>query len=195
MPAAQRLGVFGGTFDPVHVAHLFAAVEARSALALDRMLLVVAADPWQKHASVVAPAQVRYEMVEAAVADVPGLEASRIELDRVGPTYTIDTVEALQAGNAPPEVFIVVGADVAASIDTWHRADDLRRRVTLAVVTRDGTECVAPDGWRVQPVAIPRLDVSSTDLRKRVADGRPIDALIPSSAVRVLRAHGLYTRS
>jgi nicotinate-nucleotide adenylyltransferase len=194
MPAAQRLGVFGGTFDPVHIGHLAAAVEARSALGLDRMLLVVAPDPWQKHGLVVAPAEVRYEMVEAAVTDLPGLEASRIELGRDGPTYTIDTVEALQEGDSPPELFVVVGADVAATIDTWHRADDLRGRVTLAVVTRDGNDCVVPDGWRAQQVAMPRLDVSSTDVRRRVAEGRPIDVLVPSGAVRVLRSHDLYTR-
>jgi nicotinate-nucleotide adenylyltransferase len=158
------------------------------------MLLVVAPDPWQKRGLVVAPADARYEMVEAAVADLPGLEASRIELDRAGPTYTIDTIEALQSGREPVEVFLVVGTDVAGKIDTWHRADELRDRVTLAVVTRDGEPCAAPDGWRVRPVAMPRLDISSTDVRARIAQGRPIDVLVPSAAVRVLRAHDLYTR-
>src|SRR5262245_2675638 len=118
MANRRRLGVFGGTFDPVHIGHLAAAVEARHALQLDRTLLVVAPDPWQKRGSVVAPAGARFEMVEAAVADIAGLEASSIELERDGPTYTIDTVETLQAGDDTTDVFLVVGADVAANIDT-----------------------------------------------------------------------------
>jgi nicotinate-nucleotide adenylyltransferase len=191
----RRLGIFGGTFDPVHIAHLVAALEARCALELDRMLFVVAPDPWQKQGRVVAPAALRYEMVEAATADLPGLEASRIELDRPGPTYTIDTVDALQQQDNWAEVFLVVGADVAASIDSWHRAHELRARVTLGVVTRDGNELGVPEGWRAEHVAMPRIDVSSTDVRARVADGKPIDVIVPSGAVRVLRAHGLYTRS
>jgi nicotinate-nucleotide adenylyltransferase len=162
-------------------------------LQFDRTLLVVAPDPWQKQGEVIAPASVRYEMVEAAVSDVPGLEASRIELDRAGPTYTIDTVDALQSQDGARDIFLVVGADVAATLDTWHHADELRRRVTLAVVTREGSTRVEPDGWRSQQIVMPRLDVSSTDIRERVADGRPIDVLVPPAAVRVLRAHRLYT--
>jgi nicotinate-nucleotide adenylyltransferase len=194
MPPVERLGLFGGTFDPVHIAHLAAAVEARGALALDRMLLVVAPDPWQKQGEVVAPAALRYEMVAAAVADLPQLEASDIELEREGPTYTIDTVEALACDGVSRELYLVVGADVANTIHTWKRADELRALVTLAVVTRDGNERVAPTGWRVEHVAMPRLDVSSTDIRERVARGRPIDVFVPSAAVRVISAHGLYTR-
>jgi nicotinate-nucleotide adenylyltransferase len=132
-------------------------------------------------------------MVAAAVADLPNLEASRLELDRSGPTYTIDTVEALAADGARREVFLVVGADVASTIDTWHRADDLRALVTLAVVTRDGHTGVVPEGWKVEHVSMPRLDVSSTDVRARVAAGRTIDVFVPSAAVHVIRAHGLYT--
>jgi nicotinate-nucleotide adenylyltransferase len=133
-------------------------------------------------------------MVQAAVADLPGLEASRIELDRPGPTYTIDTVEVLRAREADVEVFLVVGADVAAKLESWHRAAALRELVTLAVVTRDGNARSAPEGWRVEPVSMPRLDVSSTDVRERIAQGRPVEVLVPSGALRVLRAHGLYTR-
>jgi nicotinate-nucleotide adenylyltransferase len=190
----QHVGLFGGTFDPVHIAHLVAATHARDTLALDRTLLVVAPDPWQKRDRVVAPAAVRFEMVEAAVADLAGLEASRIELERDGPTYTIDTVEALQRDSAV-EIVLVVGADVARTIGTWHRAEELRERVTLGVVTRNGNERVAPEGWRVEHVAIPRIDVSSTDIRERVARGGTVDVLVPAAALRVLHAHALYTRS
>ncbi|MCU1430347.1 MAG: nicotinate-nucleotide adenylyltransferase [Actinomycetia bacterium] len=193
MAPRERLGILGGTFDPVHIAHLVAGVEASAALALDRTLLVVAPDPWQKRDRTLAPSEVRYSMVEAAVADIPCLESSRLELDRAGPTYTIDTVEALSETDR--EIFLIAGSDVAARIDTWHRAGELRKMVTLAVVTREGHQPVAPVGWEVAAVAMPRLDVSSSDLRARVAAGRPIDGLIPPAAVRVIRAHGLYTRN
>src|SRR5690349_13866430 len=156
--ARERLGIMGGTFDPVHIAHLVAANEARAVLGFDRTLFVVAGDPWQKTGDVVAPAEVRYEMVQAAVHDIRGLEASRIELERSGPTYTIDTVEALASDTR--ELFLVIGADVATKLDTWHRADDLRALVTLAVVNRAGDAHVTPAGWRVEHVPMPRLDVS-----------------------------------
>jgi nicotinate-nucleotide adenylyltransferase len=195
MPDGGRLGIFGGTFDPVHIGHLAAAVEVRAALGLERMLLVVAPDPWQKQGTVVAPAAARNEMLVAALADLDGLEASRIELDRDGPTYTIDTVEQLRAAEPGHEIVLAVGSDVAATIDTWHRADELRALVTLAVVNRAGVPPVDAAGWRTVGVTMPRLDVSSTDLRARVAEDRPIDVLVPPAAVRVLRAHRLYTRS
>lgn len=182
----------GGTFDPVHVAHLAAAAAARHQLRLDRVLLVVAGDPWQKHGHVVAPAAARYDMVAAAVDGVDGFEPSRIELDRPGPTYTIDTVEQLREPDR--ELFLVVGADVAAGLDTWHRVDELRNLVTLALVDREGAAPAAvPAGWRGARVVMPRLDVSSTDLRRRVAAGEPVDFLIPPGAVRVLRERALYT--
>jgi nicotinate-nucleotide adenylyltransferase len=191
-PFVERLGIFGGTFDPVHIGHLTAASMARYHLDLARVLLVVARDPWQKRGEVVAPAHARYEMVEAALDGVEGLEACRVELDRPGPTRTIDTVEALQA--ADRELVLVVGADAAMNMHTWWRVDDLRHAVTLAIVARE-REATAPrpPGWRVEPVPMPRLDISSTDLRRRIATGEPVDFLIPASAVRVLRAHGLYT--
>jgi nicotinate-nucleotide adenylyltransferase len=187
-----RIGILGGTFDPVHIGHLVAANEARTALALDRTLLVVAPDPWQKRHRSIAPAEIRFEMVQAAVALIPELEVSRIELDRPGPTYTIDTVNEFDPD--PFDVHLIVGADVAARINTWYRGDELRDRVTLVVVTREGQDKVIPDGWKVESVEMPRLDISSSEIRDRVAAGRPIDVLVPDAAVRVLRAHGLYTR-
>jgi nicotinate-nucleotide adenylyltransferase len=188
----ERLGLMGGTFDPVHVGHLVAASTARFALRLDRVLLVVAGDPWQKHDTVVAPAEARYEMVAAACEGADGIEASRIELERPGLTYTIDTVEQLRRSER--EIFVIVGADVVRTLDTWHRVDDLRDLVTLAVVDREHAAPRAlPEGWRAEHVAMPGLDVSSSDLRRRIAAGQPVDFLIPSPAVRVLRARGLYT--
>jgi nicotinate-nucleotide adenylyltransferase len=188
----ERLGIFGGTFDPVHVGHLAAACAARYQLELDRVLMMVAPQPWQKEASVVAPPEVRYEMVEAAIDGCEGLEASRLELDRSGRTYTIDTMELLRADDR--ELFFIMGADTAAGLDTWNRADELKKCVTIAIVERDGVPSSAPpDGWRVERVHMPRLDISSTDLRRRIGAGEPVEFLIPLPAVRVLHAHSPYT--
>jgi nicotinate-nucleotide adenylyltransferase len=129
-------------------------------------------------------------MLVAALDGAVGLEASRIELDRDGPTYTIDTVEQLQAPGR--ELVLVMGSDVAANLDSWHRVDDLRDLVTLAIVDRDDVALADPEGWRVVRVSVPRMQLSSTDLRRRVAAGEPIEFLVPMPAVRVLRAYGLY---
>jgi nicotinate-nucleotide adenylyltransferase len=196
--ARERVGILGGTFDPVHIAHLVAAVGARHALGLDRVVLVVAGDPWQKRGRVVAGAEDRLAMTAAAVADLDGLEVSAIEIERSGPSYTIDTLRAFAA--ADRELFLIVGADVAAGIDTWHEAEAVRDAATLVVVSRtsDGAglaepPAVATDG-AVQ-VDIPRLDISSSELRARVANGEPIDVLVPAGAVRVIRERRLYTRT
>ncbi|HEX5615065.1 MAG TPA: nicotinate-nucleotide adenylyltransferase [Acidimicrobiia bacterium] len=194
MPASrtERLGILGGTFDPVHVAHLVAALEARAQLALDRVLVVVAGDPWQKRGDVVASAEDRYAMVAAALEGVDGLEASRVEIERAGPTYTADTLHALADDDRA--LFLIVGSDVATRLDSWERADEVRRLATLAVVTRaDEPVRVPPGDWRVETVRMPRLDISSTDIRARVAAGLPIDYLVPAGAVRVLRRRRLYT--
>ncbi len=189
-----RLGILGGTFDPVHVAHLAAAAAARDQLRLDRVLMVVAGDPWMKRGRVLAPAEARFEMVAAAIDGVEGLEASRLEIDRGGATYTVDTVEALRAEMPHTELFLIVGSDVAASLESWHRTDVLRGAVTLALVDReDAAPTTAPPGWRCVRLHMPRLDVSSTDLRRRIAAGESVDFLVPPPAARVLRGHGLYT--
>ena len=188
----ERVGVFGGTFDPVHVAHLVDATSARYQLGLDRVLLVVAGAPWQKHERDLAPADARYDMVAAAIDGVDGLEASRLEIDRPGPTYTIDTVEQLACEDR--ELFLVMGSDVAASLSAWNRVDELRAATTLAIIDRDDTPVEAPPGWSVVRVRTPRFELSSTELRRRVAEGEPVEYLIPLPAVRVLRERGLYTR-
>ena len=192
--------MLGGTFDPVHIAHIVAASAALHALALDRVVLVVAGDPWQKRESVVASAVDRLAMTRAAVDDIqgddagPGLEVSALEVERPGPTYTIDTLRALSA--ADRDLFLIVGSDVAARLDTWHRSDEVREAATLVVVSRgDGTDEAPSRGGRVVSLRIPRLDVASTDLRARVARGEPIDALVPTGAVRVIRERRLYTPS
>jgi nicotinate-nucleotide adenylyltransferase len=191
--AGERIGVFGGTFDPVHVGHLVAAVEARRVLALDRVLLVVAGDPWQKRGQVGAPAPDRLAMVAAAVEGVDGLEASGVEVERTGPSYTVETLEAL-SGPAR-SLFLIVGADVAATLHTWAGVERLPRLATLIVVDRAGAVPGAdpPGGWNVEHISIPRLDISSTELRARAARGWPLDGLVPPGAVRLISQRGLYT--
>ncbi|MGH9190768.1 MAG: nicotinate-nucleotide adenylyltransferase [Acidimicrobiales bacterium] len=192
----NRLGVLGGTFDPIHVGHLVAAVNARHALDLDRVLLVVANVPWQKSDRMVTPAADRLALVEAALEGADGIEASRIEIDRGGESVTADTLEQLLADDPAAELFLVVGADVAAELPTWRRADVCARLARLVIVNRPG----APDvdvgpQWRVERVEIPRLEISSSDLRARAADGRPLDHLLPPAAINLIRRRGLYPGS
>ena len=188
------LGVLGGTFDPIQVGHLVAAVNVRHALGLDLVLLVVANRPWQKEGTrPVTPAEDRLAVVRAAVGQVPGVEASDLEVVRSGISYTADTLAALHAAEPAADLVLVIGADVAATLHTWERLDEMRARCRLAVVNRPGAPPPrVPGGWRAEVVEIPALEVSSTDLRARVADGRPLDYLVPEAAVREIRRRGLY---
>jgi nicotinate-nucleotide adenylyltransferase len=189
----ERIGIFGGTFDPIHVAHVVSAVEARRALALDRVVLIPAGDPWQKRGSVTAPAADRLAMVEAAVEGIAGLEVSSVEIERDGPSYTYQTLEALAAPGR--SLFLIVGADVAATMHSWVGVERLPGLATLVVVDRAGEQPPTgqlPAGWPCERVAIPRLDVSSTDLRARAARGWPLDGLVPAGAIRVITGRGLY---
>ena len=191
-----RLGILGGTFDPVHVGHLVAAVNARYELDLDRVLLVVANEPWQKVGSrPVTPAADRLALVQAAVEGVEGLEASAIEIERGGLSYTADTVAELQERWPGVELHLIVGADAAAGLGSWERVEEVRSEVVLVVVNRPGTAISTAgllDGWVVRMVEVPALEISSTELRDRVASGRPLDFLVPMPAIRVIRERGLY---
>jgi nicotinate-nucleotide adenylyltransferase len=187
-----RLGILGGTFDPIHHAHVFVAVEVRATLGLDEVLLVPAGDPWQKRGFVVAPAADRVAMAEAAVADIAGVSVSRIEVDRTGPSVTADTLEALTATDR--ELFLVLGADAAANMSTWRRLDETRPLATVVVVERDGEHADPPGpDWAWAHVPIPRLDVSSSDIRQRLGSGRPVDGLVPPATLTYIREHDLYT--
>ncbi len=189
----ERVGVLGGTFDPVHVGHLVAASDARAALTLDRVLLVVAGDPWQKRGEVIASAADRLALVEAAVAEVEGLEASALEVEREGASVTADTLEDLAAPGR--DLFLLLGADAVANMSTWRRLDDTRDLATVVVIEREGEHAVPPgDGWSVEHLAIPRLDVSSTEVRSRLQRGFPVAGLVPSAVVRQIRDRGLYAR-
>jgi nicotinate-nucleotide adenylyltransferase len=196
---AERIGVLGGTFDPIHVGHLVAAVNARHALRLNRVILMVANLPWQKVGQrVVSSAEDRFAVVEAAVGDVPGLEAGRLEIDRGGESYTADTLQELASLHPGAGLYLIVGWDVASELTTWDRWEDIQRLATLVVVNRPGAgrpRGLDGDGWQVTEVTVPNLEISSTDLRARAADGRPLDYLVPEAAVHCLRARGLYATS
>ncbi len=206
MPARERIGIFGGTFDPVHVGHLVAAVNARHELGLDKVLLVVANVPWQKAgARAVTPAHERLALVTAAVGNVEGVEASPLEIDRGGVSYTADTVAEVAARHPDADLYLIVGADVARELRTWERIEEIRESVTLVVVTRpghsdghserpgDGTSSTS--GWRRVDVEVPALEISSTDLRDRAASGRPLDYLVPEAAIQLIRGRALYAGS
>jgi nicotinate-nucleotide adenylyltransferase len=196
-PAATtlRLGLFGGTFDPPHVGHLVTAVNVRHALQLDRVILMVANMPWQKQGTrAITPAEDRLAMVEAAVGDVPGLVPGRTEIDRGGHSYTADTLRTLSNEFPGAELFTIVGDDAAAGLQTWTRYDEVVGLSNLVVVDRPGDHVELPDGVDWLRVEVPRLEVSSTDLRARFTDGRPLDYLVTEPVLDVIEARDLYRR-
>lgn len=189
-----RIGIFGGTFDPVHAGHIEAAETVYRSLGLDRMLLVVANEPWQKEGTrSVTPAEDRYAMVEAATEGHLGLEPSRIEIERGGPSYTVDTVNELHQRYPSADLIVVIGADVVADLPTWKDEATLRQNATLAVVDRPGVIAVDPPaGWWSVRVPVAPFDVSSTELRSRLETGLPVDRWLPDSVIRCIRLRGLY---
>ena len=193
-PDTARIGVLGGTFDPPHLGHLAAGLEVRHSLRLSKVLFVVANDPWQKSGlRPVTPACLRLEMVRAAVGNLDGLEASALEMDRGGESYTADTLEELRGLHPEAELMLVVGSDTAQGLDTWKRPAELRELATTVVVDRAGRSGGRPpDGWPAVVVEIPALDISSCDIRARFADGRPVEALVPGPVADIVRSRGLY---
>jgi nicotinate-nucleotide adenylyltransferase len=189
-----RLGIFGGSFDPVHNAHVALARMALAELKLDELLWVPAGQPWQKKRHL-TPAADREAMLRLAIAGEPRFVLSRIELERVGPSYTIDTVRALRRERPDAQWFLVIGQDQYAGFHTWHGWRDLLGLVTLAIADR-------PDaGHHVDPqvlahahaaVTLPMMDVSSTDIRGRVTSGQGIDDLVPPAVARYIARHRLY---
>ena len=189
-----RIGLFGGTFDPPHVGHLVTAVNVRHALGLDTVFLMVANIPWQKQGErTITPAVDRLAMVEAAVADVPGLAAGRLEIDAGGPSYTADTLAALAGRYPGADLFTIVGDDAAAGLHTWERFEEVIAQSSLVVVDRPGEAVQLPDDVAWIHVEVPHLEVSSTDLRARFNDGRPLDYLITDAVLTIIERRGLYT--
>ena len=196
MPEApvRRTGLLGGTFDPVHVAHLALARAALPALQLDQVRWIPAGQPWQKTRQVTA-AHHREAMVRLAIEGEPRFVLDRIELVRSGPSFTLDTVKALAAAQPHTEWFLIIGADQYAGLHTWVDWRELLGRVTLAVANRPGPlPPVHPDvrAFPHRAVPLPMLDISSTDVRQRVQQGADISALVPPEVARYIETHCLY---
>lgn len=188
------MGIFGGTFDPPHVGHLVAAINARHEAHLDRVLLVVANEPWQKvGVRDLSPASDRLAMVEAAVDGLEGLEASDIEIRRGGRSYTADTLAQLHDEMPDADLFLILGSDAVAGLPTWEHTERLKELADIVVVDRPGTEGARPpDGYRFEVVEVPQLEISSTDIRARVVDGRPLDYILPRDVIHCITGRRLY---
>lgn len=197
---AVRSGILGGTFDPPHVAHLALAEAARAALALDRVVFIVAGDPWRKGEQAVSPSEVRLEMTRAAVVGLPWAEVSDLEVRRRGPSYTADTLEELTTGGG--DWWFILGADALADMPRWRRPERIVALARLAVARRHGTsieealvalEAVVPGvRERVDEVPLPPLEVSATEIRRCVRAQESTDQLLPAAVRQVIEARRLY---
>lgn len=208
-PRPGSIGIMGGTFDPIHVGHLAVAEEARDALGLGRILFVVAGSPPHKAPGSVSPVEHRLAMVELAIAGNPAFELSRIEVDRVGPSYSADTVVELdrleRAAGRHPDLTLIMSAETFTDLPTWHEPERLLSLARVAVVPREGYPAPEP-GWLARQLAAgggqearvdflegPRLGLSSTALRDRVAHGRSIRYLVPDPVAGYIASHSLYS--
>lgn len=195
----RRVGVMGGTFDPIHTGHLVTAEEALFGFALDVVVFVPAGRPWQKEGLQVAPPEERFLMTAIATASNPAFEVSRVEIDRPGPTYTVDTLRDLKRAFAPAEMYFITGADAVLQILTWKDPERVLEEAWFIAATRPGYDLdrlekqLPPElGRRVLTMEIPALAISSTDIRRRAREGRPIRYLVPEAVDRYIRKTGLY---
>ncbi|NJC22158.1 nicotinate-nucleotide adenylyltransferase [Arthrobacter pigmenti] len=188
-----RLGVMGGTFDPIHHGHLVAASEVAAAFNLDEVVFVPTGQPWQKNAKEVSPAEHRYLMTVVATASNPSFTVSRVDIDRPGPTYTIDTLRDLRATRPDAELFFITGADAMAQILSWKNVDELWSLAHFVGVTRPGHELTSR-GKDVSLMEVPAMAISSTDCRRRVSAGEPVWYLVPDGVVQYIAKHGLYRK-
>jgi nicotinate-nucleotide adenylyltransferase len=198
MGDAQRIGVMGGTFDPIHHGHLVAASEVAQVFTLDEVVFVPTGQPWQKDDRQVSPSEDRYLMTVIATASNPRFSVSRIDIDRAGPTYTIDTLRDLRVERGDEaELFFITGADALAQIMSWQDVNELFALAHFVGVTRPGHRLTG-DGLpedKVSLVEVPALAISSTDCRHRVASGEPIWYLVPDGIVQYIAKRRLYRRS
>jgi nicotinate-nucleotide adenylyltransferase len=205
---APALGVFGGTFDPIHVAHLAVAEAARDALGLERVLFIPNRQPPHKPNQAVTPAADRLAMVRAAIADNPAFATSTIEIDREGPSYTADTLEALRAeqvaAGEPGALALILSVEALAGFATWHEPARVLELATLVVVPRDGSpdidaaaiaRLVPGADARVVMLDGPRMRLSASEIRTRAAAGRSLRYLVPDAVAAYIGDHGLYTES
>ena len=195
---ARRIGVMGGTFDPIHHGHLVAASEVGHFFALDEVIFVPTGQPWQKEGRQVSASEDRYLMTVIATASNPRFSVSRVDIDRPGPTYTIDTLRDLRATRRPDaEFFFITGADALEQIMTWQDADELFKLAHFVGCTRPGHHLSGaglPDD-RVSLIEIPALAISSTTCRQRVEAGEPIWYLVPDGIVQYISKRTLYRKA
>jgi nicotinate-nucleotide adenylyltransferase len=196
-----RLGILGGTFNPPHIGHLVMAQEARRQLALDHVLLIPVHTPPHKELAEDPGPEVRAELCRLAVEGDDGLQLSMLEIDRPGASYTVDTLREIHASKPEAELTFIVGGDMAFSLPSWREPDQVLALATLAVAERDGAEqqdiaahlaTLDPEGTRIRFFEMPRLDISSSLIRRRVASGRPIRHLVPEAVADAISARGLY---
>jgi nicotinate-nucleotide adenylyltransferase len=185
------IGLFGGSFDPIHHGHLIVATVAREVLQLDEVRFVVTGSQPLKTTGHAASAADRVAMARLALADAPGMTVETCEVEREGPSYTVDTLRTLE-GREPGKAFILLlGADAAADFPRWREAEEIVRRARVAVLARPG-HTVPTAAWVSAVVPVPALEISATDLRRRVADGRPIRYFVPEAVAAYVATHGLY---
>jgi len=190
----RRVGIFGGSFDPVHNAHMALARLALAELALDEVLWVPAGKPWQKTRAVTSWAQ-REAMVRLAIQGETRFSLSRIEIERSGPSFTVDTVRELKSQRPGVKWYLIIGQDQYSGFHTWHRWQELLGLVTLAIANRpDAPLSADPQVMRIahEAVALPMMDISSTDIRERIAKGQDIEDLVPAPVARYIAQHHLY---
>jgi nicotinate-nucleotide adenylyltransferase len=184
----------GGTFDPVHIGHLVCAEEARWQFGLDEVVFVPAGQPWQKRQ--VTPAEDRYLLTVLATASNPHFSVSRLEIDRGGPTYTLETLRALREFHSAADLFFITGADAVLEILTWKDPDSVLQTARFIAATRPEFDLGKLDlgrfGDRVSVIQIPALAISSTDIRRRVREGRPIHYLVPAEVASYIEERHLY---
>ncbi len=191
----KRIGVMGGTFDPIHHGHLVAASEVAHFFNLDEVIFVPTGQPWQKNGRKVSPAEDRYLMTVIATASNPRFSVSRVDIDRPGETYTIDTLRDLRAQRGPDvEFFFITGADALASIISWRDTDELLSLAQFVGCTRPGhrLSIASLPSERISLIEIPALAISSTECRERVRAGQPIWYLVPDGIVQYISKRGLY---
>ncbi|MFB9235895.1 nicotinate-nucleotide adenylyltransferase [Plantactinospora siamensis] len=193
----RRVGVMGGTFDPIHNGHLVAASEVADRFGLDEVVFVPTGQPWQKADEVVTSAEDRYLMTVIATASNPGFHVSRVDVDRSGPTYTVDTLRDIRSEfGRKAQLFFITGADALEKILSWKDAEQMFELAHFIGVTRPGFELSAahlPED-AVSLVQVPAMAISSTDCRRRVAAGKPIWYLVPDGVVQYIAKRRLYQR-
>lgn len=190
----MRIGIFGGTFDPIHRTHVAIGRRALSYSKLDRVLFVVAADPPHKGSENITSADLRYAMVEAALEEEPGLEPCDIELHRAGPSYTADTVKALRERYPDAEFLLIVGEDSLVDLPNWYKTRDILDEVNLLVLPRPGTQVPVSEALKGRYEMLPfeKSDISSTEVRSRLSAGKRADDALPPAVQQFVTEKGLY---